>query len=56
MKNTTLRIVTKELNRLNKVMEVNREKSVRISEETNKWGKVKLPMYNMTNRFKLNRN
>ena len=56
MKTTTLQSVVKEFNRLNKVMEVNREKSVRISEETNKWGKVKLPMYNMTNRFKLNRN
>lgn len=56
MKNTTLRIVTKELNRLNKVMEVNKEKSVRISEEADKWGKIKLPMYNMVSRFKLNRN
>ena len=56
MKTTALQSVAKEFNRLNKVMEVNKEKSVRISEEANKWGKVKLPMHNMTNRFKLNRN
>lgn len=56
MKTTALQSVEKEFNRLNKVMAFNKEKSIKIFEEADKWGKVKLPMYNMTNRFKLNRN
>ena len=56
MKTTALQSVAKEFNRLNKVMESNKEKSIKISEEADKWGKAKLPMYNMVSRFKLNRN
>lgn len=56
MKTIALQSVAKEFNRLNKVMASNKEKSIKISEEADKWGKVKLPMYNMVSRFKLNRN
>lgn len=56
MKTTALQSVAKEFNRLNKVMASNKEKCIKISEEADKWGKVKLPMYNIVSRFKLNRN
>lgn len=55
MKTTTLRIVAKELNRLNKVMEANRETSKQISKEANKWGKTTLTNNNLANRFRLSR-
>ena len=56
MKTTALQSVAKEFNRLNKVMESNKEKSIKISEEADTWGKVKLPIYKRVSRFKLHRN
>lgn len=55
MKTTTLQVVAKELNRLNKVMDANKKTNMQISKEANKWGKLTLTNNNLANRFKLNR-
>lgn len=56
MKTIMINTVKNESNRINKVMEANKETSKQISKEANKWGKITLPNHNLANRFKLNQN